>query len=331
MNTVFCANCSKKVNYELKHEIITDFKGIKVNVEQIVPYCLECGNDLFDENVENENNLRLYAKYKELSAFVTSKEISNFRERYNISQRELSNILGWGKMTINRYENGALQSQAHDDILRNIINNENFFKEKVEMAFEKKKISEKTYDKINLSISENFRNDELEEIFLLYDHSQSIYNGFTMLNFDKIKNLIPYLSSKVKLFKTKLNKLLWYIDFLYFKENTISITGLRYVKGTFGPMIENKGYNRIPFYLDGLSISIEEIENDREIIVPNGEFDLSVFSEDELNIIDKVIQRFEKLNTNQISDLSHFEDAWINTSMGELISYEYADNLKLDL
>jgi DNA-binding transcriptional regulator YiaG len=90
---------------------------------------------MFIEEIENENLLNLYSKYKELAGFVTSKEITGFRKKYNISQRELGYILGFGKITINRYENGALQNQAHDDVLRNIIKNDAFFKEKVELAF----------------------------------------------------------------------------------------------------------------------------------------------------------------------------------------------------
>lgn len=332
MSIAFCTNCNKKVNYEIKHEIIKQYKGIEINIEQTLPYCLDCGNDIFIEEIEDENILKVYSKYKELAGFVTSKEIAEFRQRYNISQRELSNILGFGKMTINRYENGSLQSQAHNDILRNSINNDTFFKEKAELALSKKNITKKTYDKINLNITEVIKDNELEDIYLLHDHEPSIYNGFSRLDFDKIQNLILYISSKVKLYKTKLNKILWYIDFFYFMENTMSITGLCYERKQYGPAIEKKGYNRIPFYLDNCDIlSLEESENGYEIIKPKDEFNLNIFSEDEIEIIDKVIARLKNLNTSQISELSHKEDAWLNTPDCELISYEYADNLKLDL
>ncbi|MCL2323492.1 MAG: DUF4065 domain-containing protein [Oscillospiraceae bacterium] len=332
MNTAFCTTCNKKTNYELKHEPIINFRNIEVNVDQIVPYCLECGNDMFIEDIENENLLNLYSKYKELAGFVTSKEITDFRKKYNISQRELGYILGFGKITINRYENGALQNQAHDDVLRNIIKNDAFFKEKVELAFAKHKITEKTYNKVISNIVDNTKNDELDDIYLLYDHEPSIYNGFTKLDFDKIESLILYISSKIKLYRTKLNKILWYIDFFYFKENINSITGLRYIKKQYGPVIEEKGYNKITSYLDRCDvISIEEAENGYEIIKPNDEFDLNIFSEDELNVIDKVISRLKNLSTCQISELSHQEKAWQYTQDCELISYDYADDLKLDL
>jgi hypothetical protein len=58
--------------------------------------------------------------------------------------------------------------------------------------------------------------------------------------------LISYIADKVdNLYKTSLNKYLWYIDFENFRENVRSVTGLRYVKQQYGPVIENKGYEEI--------------------------------------------------------------------------------------
>jgi len=332
MNSAFCTNCNKQVNYELRYEPVLYFKDKEVNAERIIPFCSECGNDIFIKEIDNENLLRLCSKYKELAHFLTSKEISDFRERYKISQSELSNILGFRKMTINRYENGVIQSQAHDDILRSIIDDDAFFKKKVIEAFTKKKITEKTYNKIILNIKYDIQNDELDDLYLLYDHEPSIYNGFTKLNFDKIKNLILYVSSRIDLYKTKLNKIFWYIDFFYFKDNSKSITGLRYIKQQYGPAIELKGYDKFTSYLEKYDIiHIEETKNNYAIIKPKIAFDLAVFSEDELNVIDEVILRLKNLSTKELSKLYYMEVAWINTQEYELISYMHAYNLKLDL
>ena len=45
----------------------------------------------------------------------------SLRNKYDISQRELTAILDFGKMTINRYENGSLPSKSHSDYLRLIF------------------------------------------------------------------------------------------------------------------------------------------------------------------------------------------------------------------
>jgi len=39
-------------------------------------------------------------------------EIRELRKRYGLTQKELSLLLGWGSVTMSRYENGALQDVA---------------------------------------------------------------------------------------------------------------------------------------------------------------------------------------------------------------------------
>jgi len=38
--------------------------------------------------------------------------------RYPITQEELGVLLGWGGATLSRYENGALQDEVHEKMLR---------------------------------------------------------------------------------------------------------------------------------------------------------------------------------------------------------------------
>ena len=45
-------------------------------------------------------------------------QIRDWRKQYGLTQNELSQILGWGCVTLSRYENGALHSEAHEKILR---------------------------------------------------------------------------------------------------------------------------------------------------------------------------------------------------------------------
>ena len=98
--------------------------------------------------LENENLKSLYQKYRDMSGIISPEDIIEFRKKYDISQSELVAILGWGKMTINRYERGGLPNQSHSDILKLIIKNESYFKEKVEEAYKYNRISQKTYNNI---------------------------------------------------------------------------------------------------------------------------------------------------------------------------------------
>ena len=55
-------------------------------------------------------------------------EIKAFRKRYGLTQGELSKLLGWGPVTLSRYENGALQDEVHDKMLRLAMNPENLMR-----------------------------------------------------------------------------------------------------------------------------------------------------------------------------------------------------------
>ena len=144
--------------------------------------------------------------------------------------------------------------------------------------------------------------------------------------------MIGYLSDQVKLFKTGLNKYLWYIDFQNFKESTRSITGLRYMKDKFGPVIEDSRYNDILNHFNDKFIKDEYEDGDsiKTSIISKKNYDLSIFKETELKVINSVIKTFKSMNSKELSVLSHQEDAWVFSDDKQLISYEYAQSIKVD-
>ena len=149
---VYCEKCNEKVEYLIINEVKEEYKNVKVNVEQNIGVCSQCKERLYVTELEEANLERLYRKYRELTGIVSPKDIIEFREKYNISQRELVAILDWGKMTINRYERGSLPNQSHSEILKLIINNESYFREKVEDAYNMGRITEKIYTEILTSV-----------------------------------------------------------------------------------------------------------------------------------------------------------------------------------
>ena len=331
MSTVLCENCNKKVNYTVEERNVEKYKGKTVNVIENVAICNNCGAEIFIPTLEEENLKRLYEKYRKMTNLITPQEIINFRNKYDISQRELLSILGWGKMTINRYERGALPSQSHSDYLKLLINDEALFYECVKRAYKETAITEKTYNKI-IRFNENDTIQlELKILNKKLKHDVSIYTGFKKFDLNKLENIISYIADKVdNLYKTSLNKYLFYIDFLCYKENSLSITGLRYVKEQFGPVIEQKGYEDI---INVLNNKIDKSENfgyDYSIITKiksKKNYDISILKDYEIKVINRVINKLNTMNCTQISELSHEEAAWKFTSKGKLITYDYADDL----
>ncbi|MCD6568226.1 MAG: DUF4065 domain-containing protein [Dehalococcoidia bacterium] len=100
----------------------------------------------------------------------------------------------------------------------------------------------------------------------------------------------------------------------------------------FGPAPDNYGI----YY--GTLRSREEIElleelypngNAGEIIRAVKEPDLNVFSAGELRIMASVKEHFEGFNASRISRFSHQEVAYQETDNGDIISYNYANQLNL--
>ena len=334
---VYCPYCKKEVEYKIEKRELKEFRGIEVNTFENVAICNECNQDLYVNKIEDENNERIYKIYREKANIIKAEDIVKLREKYDISQRELTAILGFGKMTINRYERGGLPTKSQSDYIKLLIENEDKFIEKVNEAYENNNITEKTYKKIvsegqeeNISkkrVQENIRR-YLKEVL---NRKPDIYNGYKSLDLEKIENIISYIASKVKnLTITSLNKYLWYIDMLSFNKRAVAITGLTYQNQKFGPTIVYKKYDELSLLDDKYQREDIETENGNTTkIISNENFNLDKINDSEKEIIDTIIKLLKNKKVTDISEMSHREDGWKKTKRFEQISFEYAMNLKL--
>ena len=334
---VYCPYCKKEVEYKIEKRELKEFRGIEVNTFENVAICNECNQDLYVNKIEDENNERIYKIYREKANIIKAEDIVKLREKYDISQRELTAILGFGKMTINRYERGGLPTKSQSDYIKLLIENDDKFIEKVKEAYEKNNINEKTYKKIvsegqeeNISkkrVQENIRR-YLKEVL---NRKPDIYNGYKSLDLEKIENIISYIASKVKnLTITSLNKYLWYIDMLSFNKRAVAITGLTYQNQKFGPTIVYKKYDELSLLDDKYQREDIETENGNTTkIISNENFNLDKINDSEKEIIDTIIKLLKNKKVTDISKMSHREDGWKKTKRLEKISFEYAMNLNI--
>ena len=334
---VYCPYCKKEVEYKIEKRELKEFRGIEVNTFENVAICNECNQDLYVNEIEDVNNERIYQIYREKANIIKAEDIVKLREKYDISQRELTSILGFGKMTINRYERGGLPTKSQSDYIKLLIENEDRFIEKVKEAYENNNITEKTYKKIvsegqeeNISkkrVQENIRR-YLKEVL---NRKPDIYNGYKSLDLEKVENIISYIASKVKnLTITSLNKYLWYIDMLSFNKRSVAITGLTYQNQKFGPTIVYKKYDELSLLDDKYQREDIETENGNTTkIISNENFNLDKINDSEKEIIDTIIKLLKNKKVTDISKMSHREDGWKKTKRLEKISFEYAMNLNI--
>ena len=334
---VYCPYCKKEVEYRIEKRDLKEFRGIEVNTFENVAICNECNQDLYVNKIEDENNERIYKIYREKANIIKAEDIIKLREKYDISQRELTSILGFGKMTINRYERGGLPTKSQSDYIKLLIENDDKFIEKVKEAYEKNNINEKTYKKIvSEEVEKGISKKEVQDNIRRYlksvlNRKPDIYNGYKSLDLEKVENIISYIASKVKnLTITSLNKYLWYIDMLSFNKRAVAITGLTYKNQKFGTTIVYKKYDELSLLDDKYQREDIETENGNTTkIISNNNFNLDKISSNEKEIIDTIIKLLKNKNVTDISEMSHREDGWKKTKRFEQISFEYAMNLKL--
>ena len=334
---VYCPYCKKEVEYKIEKRELKEFRGIEVNTFENVAICNECNQDLYVNEIEDVNNERIYQIYREKANIIKAEDIIKLREKYDISQRELTSILGFGKMTINRYERGGLPTKSQSDYIKLLIENDDKFIEKVKEAYKKNNINEKTYKKIvSEEVEKDISKKEVQDNIRRYlksvlNRKPDIYNGYKSLDLEKVENIISYIASKVRnLTITSLNKYLWYIDMLSFNERTVAITGLTYQNQRFGPTIVYKKYDELSLLDDKYTREDIETENGNTTkIVSNNNFNFDKITSSEKEIIDTIIRLLKNKNVTDISEMSHREDGWKKTKRFEQISFEYAMNLKL--
>lgn len=334
---VYCPYCKKEVEYRIEKRDLKEFRGIEVNTFESVAICNECNQDLYVNKIEDENNERIYKIYREKANIIKAEDIIKLREKYDISQRELTSILGFGKMTINRYERGGLPTKSQSDYIKLLIENDDKFIEKVKEAYEKNNINEKTYKKIvSEEVEKDISKKEVQDNIRRYlksvlNRKPDIYNGYKSLDLEKVENIISYIASKVKnLTITSLNKYLWYIDMLSFNKRAVAITGLTYQNQKFGPTIVYKKYDELSLLDDKYQREDIETENGNTTkIISNNNFNLDKISSSEKEIIGTIIKLLKNKKVTDISEMSHREDGWRKTKKFEQISFEYAMNLNI--
>ena len=126
-NVGYCGSCEDFVPYAIKKEKNkVTVKDLTFEVVEQVAHCKHCGEALVLEELENDNDLKIYDKYRELSGLLTSQQIKAIRKRRHLSQKELANFLCIGEKDITRYENGAIQTRAIDLMIRMVDDEESF-------------------------------------------------------------------------------------------------------------------------------------------------------------------------------------------------------------
>ena len=330
---MFCSICEENHDVSLiEEERETMVKGEKIKYKELYYKCDKYrDNNIFMSgelwNINLINSLDAYRIKKDL---LTSKEIKDIRKKYDLTQSELAYLLNLGEVTITRYETKQIQDASVDNMLRELNDNPLLALKLLEKNKNKFKRYEEIENKIKEIIDKNvisFLNEQ-ELIAEYTDFNEiNINNGNVLLNIEKLKNILGYITKEMgQMKKVVLMKLLWYIDSISFKIRGYAITGLVYQHMPYGAL--PIGHREI---IELSSIKSKLFINDREFeeykIEFNNEYKIKRIEKDEKEIIDKVINKFRNYRSSEISNYMHKEKAYKETKDNDIIPFSFANEL----
>lgn len=337
MAKCYCDVCRMETDVvEIERKETYPVKGEPITVDARVKVCTQCGTDLFDEDLDNANLNAAFNIFRKKHGLLGSDDVRRIRKKYQLSQRGLAGLLGWSPATVARYETGALPSVSHNEQLKRLCNDPDYARELYERNASS--LSELDNKRIKEALkSQHTAEDKANRAlarFIDMAHRKSKdgrFGGNRRFDLDRLANIVVFFAKKIAdLQKTKLLKLLWYADFLSYKRRGIGITGAVYCHNHYGPTPE--AHEAILEYLSRMSViqtkSIPCGPYEAEIVEAIAEFDEAMFTEEEVNILESVFKTFRHKTASTMTTITHLEDAYMQTSHKEHISYEYAAGLR---
>lgn len=298
--------------------------------------CEDTGERFTSDELDHINTIQVHNQYREKHGIPFPDEIRKIRKKYNLSARKISKILGLGENSYRNYEAGEIPSIANGRLILAIKHAEEF---KQQVVASTHLLSEKEKTKLDKTINKLINEEKtytwskiLENQFLYTQPNE--YSGYKEPQFDKIACMISFFSSQMKSFKTKLNKLLFFSDFLHYSKTGFSITGLTYRAIPRGPVPAE--YDKLYLKLaDEGKIYIDEVlihgDNYAEIINGKEEYNENIFSDKEKEILNTIIKEFKSNTSKEMVELSHQYNAWKdNQEQRKLIRYQqYAFDIEI--
>lgn len=122
MGLLRCFECGQKNLYEIR-EVEREYEGDGYHFTMTVqvPFCKKCGALLEDKALEEKIANEANRKIRESSGIIQREEILEILSKYDVSQKFLSRMLGWGEITLTRYvNNNYTPNKVNSDKLRSV-------------------------------------------------------------------------------------------------------------------------------------------------------------------------------------------------------------------
>jgi len=298
-------------------------------------YCAASDSQFTTTELDELNTIQVYHLYRQNHGLPFPEDIKRIREKYGLSQRKMSQVLGLGINTYGAYEKGEVPSDSIGNLIQLADDPKTFERLVIQSPVLEKKSKEKLLQKVKKVVkAEKERKFESKfQEYLFLEEEPEEYSGFRRPSMPRLMEMVTYFAHELQPWKTQLNKLLFYADFETYRKTGYSMSGTRYRAIPYGP-VPYKYQSLFEYMIDKdvVNINYQEFSNgegEKFIPSPKKSFDAELFSEEELTILSRVAETFKDTRTQDLIDISHRERGWQkNKDKNQLINYKYAFYLK---
>ncbi len=323
MEKLLCPECLKVVAPSvIEREETLPVRGADVTVLARVAVCPACGEDIGTDTLDDATLIAAYDVYRSRHGLLQPEHIRAIRSKYGLGQKAFARLLGWGDVTLARYETGSLQSKSHDTALR-LAEDPEHVRELLRLHGDR--LSDEQRRTLEARLGELSSAHE----GLLVREEASTYSADAGPR--KLAEMAVLFAELPAMWRTKLNKMLFYADFLHAKRHGRSISGARYVHMQYGP-VPADFYALQARLVDGGDIDevpAQEGDCSGTVFVASRPADREAFSAEELQTLKDVAAHFEGWTASRLVEFSHREPAWAETHDRETIPLAYAERLQI--
>jgi putative zinc finger/helix-turn-helix YgiT family protein len=298
--------------------------------------CEDTKEGVLTEELIDLNTKQIYNAYRALHRLPFTDEIIATRNKYGLSARKMSEVLGMGENQYSNYEKGEVPSLTNAKLIQ-LAAKPREFEHLVKLS---EALSDKDREKILLkvkqaAVEEDNGAQQLEE-YILGVFQTGIFSGYRQPSIERFALMTGYFAEKLQPFKVKLCKLLFYADFSHYRKTGFSISGIHYKAINLGPVPNN--FDHLFLYAEErkyITIECKIFDHSDEervgvkFLPAQQPVDKTAFDTAEMETLNEVVQYLGKKSTEAIVDISHKELAWVeNIGDRKFISYDYAFKLK---
>lgn len=273
LTKMFCHNCNREVEidtFEEKRKYTV--KECEYEILDTITVCKNCKEEIFNKDKDSKILKEINNMYRKDHNLLLPEEIKRIRETYGLTQREFSKLLGFGDVTISRYENGAIQDKANNNLIV---------------------LCEKPSNVLQLTLDtdKKLSNDIKQRIVGFINSIPNIFDIADLFIFRLFKKGV-YLTNM------KLQKLCYFFWAKAISKNS-KFLDIKFEAWQHGP-VNRSLYNKYK-HLGSKNI---------DFIYEQEENNIHTFDEIDLKIFEDVLNEYGECETNDLREKSHEEPAW---------------------